>query len=324
MSMDNNFEQKTEETPASEPSKKNKKKIILIVAGVVLALALIGGAVYAWQTGLFSQSDLDDDEYEEEEIEDVSDTKKRDWEEDYNKKYDEKEPENVQVTPIVDDDTYYVYATHVMLRSAPDASTKANIIVKPSYGSIVHIPNPEAIRYDGKNSFWYGYYDSINRYEGYVAMDYLMTKTEFTYFQSILGDGNAISLIGLGSNKKGCGEARYKRALLDYFKRNNYVGNLTDMEIRQLGLDPSRVQRWTVHCRYPEATTNNVYHGKISNGEVDFAVIIQDNSGNRRLLCFCFDANERISFAKTIDAPSSGYLKKVYRAGNTIRVEYEI
>ena len=105
---------------------------------------------------------------------------------------------------------------------------------------------------------------------------------------------------------------------------NNYVGNLTDTEIRQLGLDPSRVQRWTVRCRYPEAATNSVYHGKISNGEVDFAVIIQDNSGNRRLLCFGFDANEQVSFEKAIAAPSTGYLKKVYRTGNTVRAEYEI
>jgi hypothetical protein len=202
-----------------------------------------------------------------------------------------------------------------MMRSEADASTKANIIVKPSFGSIIHIPNPDRVRYNGDNTFWYGYYDSVRRFEGYVAKDYLMSGEDFALLESILGDENAVDLIGRGSGKKGCGEARYKRALLNYYKKNglnNPNGYPEDW--------------WVVYCRYPEAMTNNVYHGNASEGEVDFAVIIENiYTGKRRLLSFCFDSNENVSFMNVRDALDAGYLQKVDRIGDySVQVYYDL
>ena len=292
--------------PTDEGTPKKKSRLPLILGIVFGALLLIGGAVFAALYAFNSN--------ETESVDSASDVKVA------------KQEEVVETSA----ETRYVYATHVRMRSSANANTTANVIAMPSYGSEIRIPHPDQSTSDGNNTFYYAYNDSVDSYgnkrtyEGYVASDFLMSRDDFLYLNSILGNANAVNLIGRGSNAKGCGEARYKRALLTYFKRNNYVGNLSDSDIRQLGLDPSDVQRWQVSCRYPESSTNYVYHGDPNNGEIEFAVIIQNTySGDRKLLCFDFDSYGNVSFSHSEDIYTSGYLYSVYRYGNSVQVYYE-
>lgn len=197
-------------------------------------------------------------------------------------------------------DVYYVYATHVMLRSDANANSgNGNVIAKPSYGSAVRIPD-KSVRSDGKHVFYYVYYDTDGKtYGGYVAKDYLMSKEDFLFLDGIFGDENARNLIGRGANRKGCGEARYKRAILNYFKNT----------LRE------NANEWKIYCRDPASATNNVFHGKATfpSQEVEFAVIIKNvNTNERRLLCFDFDENENVSSINELDAANYGFLESVY------------
>lgn len=196
------------------------------------------------------------------------------------------------------EDVYYVYATDVMMRSSPEANRgNGNIITTLPYGSLFRVTDDQVYS-DGKHIFYYGS-DSAGTYAGYVAKDYLMPQEDFRFLDDIFGNENARNLIGRGINRKGCGETRYKRALLQYF------GD-------ELG---KNANKWKIYCRNPEWVTNSVFYGDYANdsNEIEFAVVIKNvNTNERRLLCFDFDENENVSSFGVLNAPEAGYLKSVY------------
>ncbi|MGX8713177.1 MAG: hypothetical protein ACSW8I_05780 [bacterium] len=227
---------------------------------------------------------------------------------------------------------YYVLARNINMRSSPDFDVEHNKIGSLSYGT-------EVIVYDSvKNCnkpYLYGKFAPVDArgkvikdkcIEGYLAYDYMATKADYFLLNSIFGNEDARKILS---------EARYKKALLAYFKANNYRGNISNDQIVEYGIDNKfkTAERWQVFCRHEKATSNNIYRSKKYRKDskyTDLAVIIKNlDTGKRKLLYFVFDDDERFALLAEQDAPYSGYMKDRIRKlndsyyGGTVTVEYD-
>ena len=207
---------------------------------------------------------------------------------------------------------YYVLARNINMRSSPNFDVEHNKIGSLSYGT-------EVIVYDSvKNCnkpYLYGKFAPVDArgkvikdqcVEGYLAYDYMANKADYFLLNSIFGNEDARKILS---------EARYKKALLAYFKANNYRGNISNDQIVEYGIDNKfkTAERWQVFCRHEKATSNNIYRSKKYRKDskyTDLAVIIKNlDTGKRKLLYFVFDDDERFALLAEQDAPYSGYMK---------------
>lgn len=226
---------------------------------------------------------------------------------------------------------YYVMAQNINMRSSPEFEADYNKIGSFPYGT-------EIIVYDsvktGLKPYLYGKYaprDAKGKVikekvvEGYLAYDYMATKADFFMLNSIFGNDDARKMLS---------ESRYKKALLDYFKKNHYKGNISRDKMIEYGINPNATQSWQVFCRHEKATSNNVYRSrkyKKDSKYPDLAVIIKNINGyERRLLYFVFDDDETFRLLLQQPAPYSGYmkdrtlkLKNADNGGYYVEVEYE-
>ena len=226
---------------------------------------------------------------------------------------------------------YYVMAQNINMRSSPEFEADYNKIGTFPYGT-------EIIVYDsvktGLKPYLYGKYaprDAKGKVikekvvEGYLAYDYMATKADFFMLNSIFGNDDARKMLS---------ESRYKKALLDYFKKNHYKGNISRDKMIEYGINPNATQSWQVFCRHEKATSNNVYRSrkyKKDSKYPDLAVIIKNINGyERRLLYFVFDDDETFRLLLQQPAPYSGYmkdrtlkLKNADNGGYYVEVEYE-
>ncbi len=205
---------------------------------------------------------------------------------------------------------YYVIAPSINMRSTPEFEIDNNKIGSFPYGT-------EIIVYDstktGLKPYLYGKYAPIDAkgkvlkdkvVEGYLAYDYMATKADFFLLNSIFGNDDARKMLS---------ESRYKKALLDYFKKKQYKGNISRDKMIEYGINPNATQSWQVFCRHEKAKSNNVYRSrkyKKDSKYTDLAVIIKNiNSNERRLLYFVFDDDESFHLLLEQPAPYSGYMK---------------
>ena len=199
---------------------------------------------------------------------------------------------------------YYTFAPSVVLRSSKSAGADFNKIGSLPYGT-------ELITYD------YGYewsevkVNSVNaegkKLIGYVASPFILNKKDFSLLNSIFGDMDSRSVIET---------SKCRRALLNYFKEQNYIGKLSTEEISELGLPfPTKDNQWQVYCLPKEVATNYVYFKRILRKDskfTDFAVIIKNiNTAERKLLYFYFDDDETPHLAVELQAPEYGSIKKI-------------
>lgn len=226
---------------------------------------------------------------------------------------------------------YYVIAPSINMRSTPEFEIDNNKIGSFPYGT-------EFIVYDsaktGLKPYLYGKYaprDAKGKVikdkvvEGYLAYDYMATKADFFLLNSIFGNDDARKMLS---------ESRYKKALLDYFKKNHYKGNISKDKMIEYGIKPNATQSWQVFCRHEKATSNNVYRSRKYRKDskyTDLAVIITNiNNKERQLLYFVFDDDESYHLLTEQAAPYSGYmkdrtlkLKNTDNGGYYVDVEYE-
>lgn len=205
---------------------------------------------------------------------------------------------------------YYVMAQNINMRSTPEFEIDNNKVGSFPYGT-------EIIVYDsaktGLKPYLYGKYAPIDAkgkvlkdkvVEGYLAYDYMATKADFFLLNSIFGNDDARKMLS---------ESRYKKALLDYFKKKQYKGNISRDKMIEYGINPNATQSWQVFCRHEKAKSNNVYRSrkyKKDSKYTDLAVIIKNiNSNERRLLYFVFDDDESFHLLLEQPAPYSGYMK---------------
>lgn len=198
---------------------------------------------------------------------------------------------------------YYTFAPSVVLRSSKSSGADFNKIASLPYGT-------ELITYDFGYEWSEVKVNSITSDEkmiGYIASPFILEKSDFFRLNSIFGDTESQSVIET---------SKCRRALLNYFKEQNYIGRLSAMETVELGLPaPTPENQWQIYCLPKDAPTNNVYFKRLIRKDskfTDFAVIIKNiNTNERKLLFFYFDDDETPHLAVEQDAPEYGTIKNI-------------
>lgn len=228
---------------------------------------------------------------------------------------------------------YYVMAQNLNMRSTREFEAEYNKIGSFPYGT-------EILVYDSVKSgikpYVYGKYAPVDArgkvmkdkcIEGYLSYNFMLNKADFFLLNSIFGNEDARKMLA---------EARYKRALLRYFKDNHMRGDISGEKIAEYGIDNSlaTAERWQVFCRYEKAKSNTVYRSRKYRKDskfTDLAVIIKNiDSGERKLLYFVFEDDESFRLLSEQYAPRNGYMKdrtlklKQYNDGTYyVEVDYE-
>ena len=199
---------------------------------------------------------------------------------------------------------YYTFVPSVVLRSSRNSGADYNKIGSLPYGT-------ELITYDYRYDWSEVKVNSVNGegkpLKGYIASPYILDKKDFFLLNSIFGDVDSKIIIET---------AKCRRALLDYYKSQQYIGRMSSEEASELGLPlPSYGNQWQVYCLPKGSYTNNVYFKRILRKDskfTDFAVIIKNiNSGERKLLYFGFEDDETPRLAVEQPAPEYGTIRKI-------------
>lgn len=192
---------------------------------------------------------------------------------------------------------YYTYANSTFLRSSQVTGVEYNVLNRVPYGA-------ELIVYENGGQWakvkW-------NKETGYIASEYVLNKQDFIRLNSIWGDSNSKEVVGL---------AKYRLALLNYFKANNLYGNIEAAVAKEIfGKTIPDSDIWQVLAKPKESKYNSVYLGKLVNPNSkynDFAVLISDKDANRRkCLIFSFDDNETPYLLYEADTPSTGDISSI-------------
>lgn len=207
---------------------------------------------------------------------------------------------------------YYVCPSTLKIRRTPFFDGDANVVGRVSYGT-------ELIVYDSIPGEYFkckfcprkanGKVIKDQVIEGYVHYKYLLPKDDFFLLNSIFGNDDA---------KKMLSETRYKKALLEIYKRNNYIGNLTKEQVDRYGLSTDLLRdakgRYQVFCRNVKASSNNVYRSRKYQKDskyLDAAIILDnlDDPDNRLLLYFAFSDDETPNLLVSTYINNKGYMK---------------
>ena len=199
---------------------------------------------------------------------------------------------------------YYTYAPSVLMRSSEIAGVDYNKMGSLPYGT-------ELITYS-INSEWChakvnSESNSLHQQVGYVAAPYVLEKSDFFRLNSIFGDTDSKEIVKT---------AKCRKALLDYFKENGYIGNISVEEASALGLpNPATDNQWQLFCKLESSKKNNVYYARILDKNskfTDFAAIIKNiHTGERKLLFFAFNDDETVRYKTEAPAPEYGCIDRI-------------
>ena len=200
---------------------------------------------------------------------------------------------------------YYTFAPSVILRSSKATGVDFNKLGSLPYGT-------ELITYNHADD-WSEVKVSTpgadgQQLKGYIASPFILGKRDFFLLNSIFGNEDSKMVVET---------SKCRRALLNYFKEQGYIGDISVDKAAELGLPtPSYGNQWQVFCFPKESKTNHVYYKRLvrSNSKyTDFVVIIRNiNSDERRVLLFTFDdetETPRLVVEQSI--ASVGTIKKV-------------
>ncbi|GHT21153.1 hypothetical protein AGMMS4957_09520 [Bacteroidia bacterium] len=204
---------------------------------------------------------------------------------------------------------YYTFANATNFRSSKVVGATYNKIGSIPYGS-------ELITYE-HDADWS--FVKFNAEKGYVASDYLLDKKDFFILNSIFGDVDSRECVSL---------ARCRRALLDYFKKQGFVGAMSSDLLTELlpNFVLGRDNQWQVFSRAAAAKQNTVFYAKVydkSSKFTDFAVIIKNTATEeRRILIFGFKDDETPFLFYENYAPSTGYIKNITNRYGMVDITY--
>ena len=215
---------------------------------------------------------------------------------------------------------YYSMANVIVLRSSRSAETDFNKVASLPYGT-------ELITYEIDSEWARVKVNSQNgdKQEGFVASSYILNKADFFLMNSIFGNQNS---------KETISTTKCRTALLNYFKKRQYIGNIDNQMRVEVGISivPNAENQWQVFTKPKDAKPNSVFFKRLFNKSskfTDFAVIIKNSvSGIRKLLYFYFDENESPHLLTEQDAPSQGdivdisYEYDFYSASKVLNVDY--
>lgn len=199
---------------------------------------------------------------------------------------------------------YYTFAPVVVLRSSKSSGADFNKLGSLPYGT-------ELITYDYTPEWSEVKVNSVaageQKLKGYIASPFILEKRDFFLLNSIFGDVDSKEIIET---------SKCRRALLNYFKEQHYIGRLSTEETTELNLPaPDFDNQWQVYCLPKDMATNNVYFKRVLRKDskfTDFAVIIKNiNTSERKLLLFFFDEDETPHLVAEQAAPEYGTIKKI-------------
>lgn len=213
---------------------------------------------------------------------------------------------------------YYdnIYIPEKIDREAPRTYPIVNLNLRSSkmsgsdYNKLTSVPyGGELITYN-QDVEWaevkYVKPDGSEATRGYAASPYLVDKKDFYLLNGIFGDNDSREILAT---------SKVRRALLDYYKENGYVGKISPELMNEVGLTANNDNQWQVFFPHGEKKPNEVVFKRLINPNskfTDMALIIKNiNTGNRKLLYFYFDDDETPHFLGEMDAPREGTLKDV-------------
>lgn len=175
----------------------------------------------------------------------------------------------------------YVYATNLVLRSSKVADVEYNRLGAIPYGS-------ELITYSNENGWAYV---KVDGQKGYVSSDYLLDTGDFVLLNSIWGNEESKEVVPT---------AKYRLALLDYYKRTGLHAGL----------------EWQLYTKAPGAKEDNVFYSRLfykNSRFADFAFLLKNNqTGERRFVLYSFDDDtEQPVFCHTMEAPKDVFIKDI-------------
>lgn len=208
---------------------------------------------------------------------------------------------------------YYVISSSLNIRSSTFFDGDANMLGKVTYGT-------ELIVYDDSvpGEYFHCKFAPVDAkgkvikeqvLEGYVHYDYVLPKNDFFLLNSIFGNDDAKEILS---------ETRYKKALLEVYKRNNFIGDLTYEQADRYGFSHDMIRdasgRYQVFCRNKKATSNNVYRSRKYRKDSKYpdAAILLDNLddvNDRLLLYFVFDDDSTPHLLISCHIHDKGYMK---------------
>lgn len=175
----------------------------------------------------------------------------------------------------------FVYATNLFLRSSKVADVDDNRLGTIPYGS-------ELITYSNENGWAYV---KVDGQKGYVSSDYLLDTADFLLLNSVWGNEEAKEVVST---------AKYRLALLDYYKRAGLQGGT----------------EWQLYTKALGAKEDNVFYSRLFNKNsrfVDFAFLLKNNqTGERRFVLYSFDnETEQPIFCHAIEAPKDAFINDI-------------
>lgn len=200
---------------------------------------------------------------------------------------------------------YYTFADAVVLRSSQSAGADFNKIGSLPYGT-------ELITYDYKPD-WSSVKVSkgstgSKELKGYVASPFILNKADFYLLNSIWGDTDSKEVVS---------SSKCRRALLNYYKENHLMGELSEEMRTEAGITllPTQNNQWQVFCGPVNSKYNNAYYKRLINSSskyTDFAIIIKNiHTSERKFLFFSFDDDETPRLLLEKRAPDTGFIKSV-------------
>lgn len=169
---------------------------------------------------------------------------------------------------------YYTFAPSVVLRSSKNSGADFNKISSLLYGT-------EFITYDFGYEWSEVKVNSINakgkKIKGYIASQFILGKSDFFLLNSIFGCTDSKTVIET---------SKCRRALLNFFKGQDYIGQISPEEANEPELSfPTADNQWQVYCLPKDVQISNVYFKRILRKDskfTDFTVIIKNINTDER------------------------------------------
>jgi len=206
---------------------------------------------------------------------------------------------------------YFTIADNATLRSSQIAGVEYNYIATLPYGA-------ELITYE------YGLEWSrvkVKEQEGYVGSKYIVNKSDFYLINSIFSNNDS---------KQAVGNSLCRRALINYFKKNNLIGKMdSNMQKEAFGALQTGKEVWQVFAKAKDKLPNTVATDlKIINpnsGKKDFAVVIKNiATGKRKFLLFTFTETDSPYLVNEQPAPDYGDIKSIKQNFVNGKFTYEV
>lgn len=211
---------------------------------------------------------------------------------------------------------YYTIAPNVNLRSSCSSGGDYNKIKTLPYGSALITYDVGSDWLTVKTEKTIGDDEQI---EGYVSAKYTLNKPDYFLLNSIWGDLESQEVIR---------ETRWRIALLSYFMRHGYIGNISENERLDAGINtiPNVDNQWQVFSKPKGSKYNTTYFSNLIDEYSkyqDFAVIIKNiHTGKRKLLYYYFQGeDESPIFYGEYDVSGTGYIKKITKTSYGLKIE---